>query len=238
MNRIRRIYITGIVLMLFGQAFSQVREISLDEFIKGVDRMNEKLSSASTLEVDLDQEVKNQTTGEIEYSGEGYFLRKDSLYLKSRVMGVEIIQNKDRKVVIDTASQSVIVSKSEYLTPLSDLSRMKETLPLIKGLQLLGGKDSSGNQVYIAIYPPGTAVKSLKITVDKQGYLKEVSMLLTTKVESKSIEVLHRTTYKNYRLNKGVRNSSFSLNKVIDEDRDSIKLVSAFNGFKLINLIR
>jgi len=238
MNRLN-LLLSLLFLSIASLSQAQMKPVELTEFMKEIETLNRVMSSPRKLQVDIHQEIKNQSSGEVVYTGTGFFIRKDSNQLHSRVMGVETIQNSDMKVVIDSSSQTIVVSKNSGLTPINDLKYMYAVLPKIKGLEVFGGMDSLKRKVYMVIYPENslTKVKTLKVTISNSGYLDELQIGASAVIEQKTVLVTNTIVYSNYRINKRIGNKEFNTSEFVSVRDNRVELKGSYGSFQLVNML-
>jgi hypothetical protein len=138
---------------------------------------NRKLTDAKTIKLNIDHEIFEEGSREAVSSSSGYFWRLDSFYFKSFSYGILTVQNKNYKVVLDTAGRVISVDHSRPLTPDADIARMSD---LFKKYQI-GACEmktaKSGKKAYLVHflkkeYPYG----KIELETDAAGFISRITL--------------------------------------------------------------
>jgi len=211
------------------------------EALASLTRINTVMLTARTLQMNVYQSVFDLSQNTMVVEGNGFYKRKDSIYTHSRVFGIETIQNKEYKAVIDSSSKTIMLHHSVASTPSVDLGNIETYFNLYPVQQIRKCTLENGDELFEihfkkeAQYP----IETLSFSQNSQGLLTELTMILNEEVNNLQGGKRSKISiqYSEHRLNEKMKSEEFSLNNILTFKQGEPQPVKAYADYEFVNTL-
>lgn len=238
----------GLILAIFwafagAQAQTPWEIASLQEVKKILIQSGKLMNGGQSFSMDIEHRVTDLKTGKLVQQSSGYFQRKDSLHIKSRLFGIETIQNHDLKVVIDSSDQTVLVTKPSGISSLGQLNALDKSLDVTEAFieRITKKRMDNGFVQYRLEYKDAEeGIREINFSVSDDLLLREYSVDLLQKDEETGEDQTNRISFlfSNHQLDKRFADKVFSTSHVVSHKNQRITLEPNYSKFELINTYR
>lgn len=242
MNRIIPVFLFA---LLFGAnpCMAQGWENSTkEEALSALKKTNTTMLKAKTLEVEMVQTIIDVKSREVLAESNGFYKRKDSVYVHSKILGIESVQNKEYKVMVDSSTQTIMVDNSMSGRPSIDLANIELFFGLYPIEQIRKRSLANGNTEFDIQFKQsiGYPVKSLSFSYSSSWLIAEFSLLMNpgNELNQSNSESLLSIRYFNYRINQKLKNDEFSAGSIVTFNHGEPKPQKAYAAYQFVNTYR
>lgn len=214
------------------------KPVQKEAVLQALKTSNQNMLKAKTLEVEMIQTIFDLDNHNVLASGNGFFKRKDSVFLHTRMLGVETIQNREYRLLVDSSNKTILLNRPVAMTPALDLANI-ETFFNLYPIKNMRSKDMKEKGILYFIEfetSGGYPVESLGFTVSAEGLITEFEMVMNQGIggggENKSRITIQ---YFNYRLNHTMDSDDFDLNNYLTFNQGVAKPAKAFSAYEFVN---
>lgn len=215
--------------------------VSLEELIVVLKTANTNMANCRTLEVDIQHRITDLSNGTVVLQSSGYFKRKDSTRIRSRIFGVETIQNKEFKVVVDSQEMSVLLARPSSLAAFQDVALLEHRLREYPVGKITKGNNAKGLLTYqVDFSGEDFPMALISISLDGDFMVAEYSVDLNQSSNERVPDARTRTqiAFSNYRLNESIPDGEFSTDHVIQSKQSRIGVTGRYANYEFINMYR
>lgn len=217
------------------------QKVNMEEVVNALTLVNEKIVQAKTLKVQIDQEIIDLTDSSTYMKSKGFFARKDSLLFRSKSFGVEIMQNEDCRVVIDSNAKTLVVSNIGATAPAFDPVTIQSYFSKYPKTTAYRSVNEAGETSYLIRFEgEDLPVQALSFSYTSDLLLAEVLIDLNQSVNPEIPDAKCRTVmrFSNYTINKSIPKAYFSADFAVKKKKGKFQPAPEYTGFEFINTYR
>lgn len=211
------------------------------EVLTALQKSNESMLNAETMEMEMVQTITDLSANKVVAEGNGFFKRKDSLFVHSYVLGVETIQNKDCKLMVDSTSKTIMLNAPVASTPNIDLANIKGFFNLYPIKQVRKRVLDNGDKEYEILFESSSynPVEKIVFSHSDSWMITGYAMILNKSPYDGSTNTRSeiRIRYFNHQVNHKINADEFGISKILTFKQGEPILAKDYASYEFVNTL-